>query len=268
MTIAIPSYHKDGRNISPMWNRPDTHFFIRPSQKDYYKETFPLVILHPDISDDVEIGQLGLAHARNAILNWWRNFHPKDEEWLFVPDDDVNKFYITDTYQKNVKVNKRLVTPDEAFEKIISYADKNTTVIGPTGNDKLNALSSKDVDTNHSRASDGCVCISCNAVGNYITEYNTWENQYFAGLQMVHNKNWKVVYRVGFRTLPLKHSINFSPETVYEKSRRFAENTLKSLPPGIIEFKERPGINGIPWFALTFPKQKEILSPLGFRFSN
>jgi hypothetical protein len=233
MKILIPSYHKTGRPISNIYNRPEAYFFIRPSQEGWYRTEFPLANLMPVIDDSVEVGQIGLAVARQKILEWWRINHG-DEEWAFEPDDDVYEFWANDTS----KGKKYKITIDKAFERIIAEADNNTTIIGPTHSDLVNFHTPEVIKENQGESPEGCCCISCNAIGNYITDINTFENQYFAGLQVANNKKFRVVSKIKFVSLKdVKYSINFNKATNQQKSKTFCENTINNLPAGLLDLK-------------------------------
>jgi hypothetical protein len=251
MTILVPSYHKEGRKISvEMYNRPEVYFMIRPSQLDWYKENFPNANYLDLVPDKTPVGLIGIAVARQKILEWWRKNHG-DEEWCFVPDDDIKSYFCNDTPQGK----KYEVTIDKAFEILKSYADEDTTIIGPTNCDLNIFHNPLNVKINSGEAPEGCSIISYKIAGNYSITEETFENQLIAGLQIVAGKNFKVINRILFKRYTGKNtSVCFQNHlnNIYTKTKELSENTIKYFPD-LVTLKDT--INGSS-VRVNFKKQK------------
>jgi hypothetical protein len=259
MTILVPSYHKEGRKISTeMYNRPEVYFIIRPGQIDWYKQNFPKANYLDLVPDETPIGLIGVAVARQKIIEWWRNNHG-NEEWCFVPDDDITTYFCNDT----PKGKKYKISIDKAFEILKSHADNNTTIIGPTDCDLNIYHSPLTVKTNYGEAPEGCSIISCNIVGDYIIKEETFENQLIAGLQILAGKNFKVINKVSFKRFIGKNtSVCFQNHlnNIYSKTKELSENTIKYFPK-LVTLKDT--LNGS--VRVNFKKQK-IPPEIGFNF--
>jgi hypothetical protein len=238
MKILVPSYHKEGRKISKeIFDREETYFFIRPCQENWYKNEFPKANKVLAIPDDTPVGIIGVAVARQCILDFWRNNYCA-EEWAFIIDDDISDFYTNDKPIKDGG-KKYKITVDEAFEILKSYSDENTTIIGATNCDLNLVHNPNKIKINYGEAPEGCSIISKKVMSNYITDVGTFENQLIAGLEISRGKQFKTINKVLFKRYSGKDNSVIFPasvkEDIYNITKNLCLETMKYLKPNLVK---------------------------------
>lgn len=247
MRIYVPSYYSEKRKISPDLNRPETIFVIRPMHKDWYEQNFPNAIIRAVIKDDAPKGINGIISARQWILDDWRADTSADEFAWMIDDDwtgfTLNTFEIIERGIKKEKVIKNSKrshpTIDEAYEFLLSKADKNTRIIGPTNSNSEMAFNPDIIRTNNGESAESCFLFSKKCVGNY--KDNVFENQYLAALQVMDDANFKVVH-----ALQLDYVNDYTISTIFSEdhvnlSLILCVNTMDGFPDIMEKIKGNQG---------------------------
>jgi hypothetical protein len=252
MRIYIPSYHKNDRKISPLLNRPETIFIVRPLQEEWYKQNFPKAQIKAVVADLAPVGNPGLVIARQIILDDWRSNAPENEIFAWMLDDDWKGFTFNDNG------TKRKITIDEAYEILISKADKDTRIIGPTNSNMEMAFNPEIVRTNKGEAPESVYLFSKFCKGKYRTL--TFESQYFAAKQIETGGNFKTVHAIQLDYYnDQKISTIFNISEYVKLSKELCDNTVEEFPN---LFKIIVGKQGT--YKVKFKEQK--YKNMGFKF--